>query len=61
MQKKKLLISFLATNYFYLCFGMRILDFYIRYGVEDEPTAMRTAAVSVWGHLCNQGYRDEPR
>lgn len=39
---------------------MRILDFYIRYGVEDEPT-MRTTVVSVWGHLRNQGYRDEPR
>lgn len=39
---------------------MRILDFYIRYGVEDEPTTMRTTVVSVWGHLRNQGYRDEP-
>lgn len=40
---------------------MRILDFYIRYGVEDEPTTMRTTVVSVWGHLRNEGYRDEPR
>lgn len=40
---------------------MRILDFYIRYGVEDDPTAMRTTVDSVWGHLRNQGYRDEPR